>query len=149
MNPANISFENPNDSPMNFPASVPSEQPQVPKQNEDEKKEEDSSKFQKPDTSEVINFLNTKATTILTFSIAIALGFALKDFMNALVYNIIQPSLMTMIMYFDSNNYLPITQSLREKQVTIDVAKFLGNMLVLKLVIGSMYFMYKYSSTFF
>lgn len=149
MNPANISFENPNDSPMNFPASVPSEQPQAPKKDEDEKNKDESSKFQKPDTGEVINFLNTKATTILTFSIAIALGFALKDFMNALVYNIIQPSLMTMIMYFDSNNYLPITQSLREKQVTIDVAKFLGNMLVLKLVIGSMYFMYKYSSTFF
>jgi hypothetical protein len=52
-------------------------------------------------------------------------------------------------MYFDSNNYLPITQSLRDKQVTIDVAKFLGSILVLKLVVGSMYFIYKYSSTLF
>jgi len=52
-------------------------------------------------------------------------------------------------MYVDSNNYLPITQSLREKQVTIDVAKFLGNLLVLKLVIGSMYFVYKYSNIVF
>lgn len=145
MNPANISFENPNDSPMNYPASVPSEQKPVKKKKEDE----NSNDSKKPDASDVFNFLNTRATTILTFAIASALGLALKDFMNAFVYNILQPFLMTMIMYFDSNNYLPITQGLREKQVSIDVAKFLGSMLVLKLVVGGMYFVYKYSSTFF
>lgn len=145
MNPANISFENPNDSPMNYPASVPSEQQQIPEKKEDEK----STDSKKPDANDIFIFLNTKSNTILTFSIAVALGFALKDFMNALVHNIFQPCLMMIIMYFDSNNYLPITQSLREKQVSIDVAKFLGNMLVLKLVVGSMYFIYKYSATFF
>ena len=150
MNPANISFENPNDSPMNYPASVPAEQPQVTEQSQTkEKKDETSNDSKKPDANDVFNFLNTRATTILTFSIAVALGFALKDFMNAFVYNILQPFLMMIIMYFDSNNYLPITQSLREKQVTIDVAKFLGSILVLKLVVGSMYFIYNYSSTFF
>ena len=145
MNPANISFENPNDSPMNYPASVPAEQPQVTEKKEEEK----SSNSKKPDVNDVFVFLNTKSTTILTFAIAVALGFALKDFMNVFVYNILQPSLMTIIMYFDANNYLPITQSLREKQVSIDVAKFLGSILVLKLVVGSMYFIYKYSSMFF
>jgi large-conductance mechanosensitive channel len=142
MNPANISFDNPNDSPTNYPASVPTEQPkEIAEPNAD--KNTDSSK--KPNTSEIFTFLNTKTLTILTFSIAVAIGLALKDFMNALVHNILQPSLMKTIMYFDSNNYLPITQSLRNKEVSIDVAKFLGNMLVLKLVIGSMYFIYKYS----
>ena len=143
MNPSNISFNNPNDSPMDYPASVPAEQPIT------ETKKANENKSGKPDTSEVFTFLNTNTTTILTFSMAVAIGFALKDFMNAFVHNILQPSLMMIIMYFDSNNYLPITQSLRNKEVSIDVAKFLGNMLVLKLVIGSMYFIYKYSSTLF
>jgi len=141
MNLASISFENQKDSQIDYPISVLDEQ-----SNQNQKKEDDSIK---PDTSEIFKFLNIKVTTILTFSIAIAIGFALKDFMNGLVINILQPSIMSIIMYVDSNNYLPITQSLREKQVTIDVAKFLGNLLVLKLVIGSMYFVYKYSNIVF
>lgn len=141
MNLASISFENQKDSQIDYPISVLDEQ-----SNQNQKKEDDSIK---PDTSEICKFLNIKVTTILTFSIAIAIGFALKDFMNGLVINILQPSIMSIIMYVDSNNYLPITQSLREKQVTIDVAKFLGNLLVLKLVIGSMYFVYKYSNIVF
>ena len=59
-----------------------------------------------------------------------------------------EPTMMSVIktiMYFDSNNILPITQGLREKGVTIDVSKFLGNMLVIKLVIGSMYILYTYA----
>jgi hypothetical protein len=144
MNPANITFNNPSDSPVDYPASMPSEQPkQINTSTNDEKTDNSSSK--KPDTREIFIFLNTKTQSILTFAIAVAIGLALKDFMNALVHNILQPSLMKIIMYFDSNNYLPITQSLRDKEVSIDVAKFLGNTLVLKLVIGSMYFIYKYS----
>lgn len=140
MNPANITFNNPNDSPVDYPASMPSEQPkQINASTNDE-----NANSKKPNTSEILTFLNTKTQSILTFAIAAAIGLALKDFMNALVHNILQPSLMKTIMYFDSNNYLPITQSLRDKEVSIDVAKFLGNMLVLKLVIGSMYFIYKY-----
>ena len=139
MNPANISFDNPNDSQTTYLASVPTDQ------SVSKKDDNNSSNSKKPDTEDIFEFVNSKSNTILTFSIAVALGLALKDFMNALVHNILQPSIMIIIMYFDSNNYLPITQSLRDKQVSIDVAKFFGNMLVLKLVIGSMYFMYKYS----
>lgn len=138
MNPANISFENPNDTQIDYPTSVPKEQPPV-------KKDNNRINFEKPDTGEVFKFLNTDAKTIFTFSIAVAIGLALQDFMNSLVYNILQPSLMTLIMYFDSNNILPITQGLRDKGVSIDVSKFLGNMLVIKLVIGSMYILYKYA----
>jgi hypothetical protein len=107
------------------------------------------SKDVKPSTDEIFKFLNIKVTTILTFSMAIAIGFALKDLMNVLVVNIIQPSIMSLIMYFDKNNYLPITQGLREKEVSIDVAKFLGSMLVVKIVIAGMYFLDKYSSILF
>jgi large-conductance mechanosensitive channel len=140
MNPANITFNNPNDSPVDYPASMPSEQPkQINALANDE-----NINSKKPNTSEIFTFLNTKTQSILTFAIAVAIGLALKDFMNALVHNILQPTLMKTIMYFDTNNYLPITQSLRDKEISIDVAKFLGNMLVLKLVIGSMYFIYKY-----
>ncbi len=67
----------------------------------------------KPTTTELFKFLNTKSNTILTLGIAVAIGFALKDFMNALVLNILQPSVMLIIMFIDKNNYLPITQSNR------------------------------------
>lgn len=141
MNPANISFDNPNDTQLDYPTSVPTEQPDTKKQY---KKEET------PKTSDIFQFLNnTNANTILTFSIAVSLGLALKDFMNALVHNILQPCIMIIIMYFDPNNYLPITQNLRNKEVSIDIAKFLGNMLVLKLIVGGMYFIYKYSKILF
>ena len=147
MNPANISFENPDDTPMDYPMSVPKEQ-QTQEQTQTQTKEQSNSNrlnIDKPNTSQAFKFLNMNANTILTFAIAVAIGFALKDFMNSLVYNIIQPLLMKTIMYFDSNNILPITQGLREKGVTIDVSKFLGNMLVIKLVIGSMYILYTYA----
>jgi large-conductance mechanosensitive channel len=142
MNPANISFENPNDTQMDYPTSVPKEQTQEQTQ---EQSNGNRINIDKPNTSEVFKFLNMKADTILKLAMAVAIGYALKDFMNAFVYNIIQPTLMKMIMYFDANNILPITQGLREKGVTIDVSKFLGNMLVIKLVIGSMYILYTYA----
>ena len=128
-----------NDPTNSLPTSLPTGLP--PK--EEPKKENDTIK---PTTTELFKFLNTNANTILTLGIAVAIGFALKDFMNALVLNILQPSVMLIIMFIDKNNYLPITQSLRDKNISVDPAKFLGNMLVLKLVIGSMYFIYKYSN---
>ena len=145
MNPANISFENPDDTQMDYPTSVPKEQTQEQTQTKEQQSNSNRINIDKPNTSEAFKFLNMNANTILTFAIAVAIGFALKDFMNSLVYNIIQPLLMKTIMYFDSNNVLPITQGLREKGVTIDVSKFLGNILVIKLVIGSMYILYTYA----
>ena len=144
MNPANISFENPTDTPIDYPTSVPKEQLQ-PQEQSQEQTNSNRININKPNTSEVFKFLNMNADSILKFAIAVAIGFALKDFMNSFVYNILQPSLMKIIMYFDANNILPITQGLREKGVTIDVSKFLGNMLVIKLVIGSMYILYTYA----
>jgi large-conductance mechanosensitive channel len=146
MNPANISFENPNDTQMDYPMSVPKEQTQ--EQTQEQSQEQSNSNrinIDKPNTSEAFKFLNINANTILTLAIAVAIGFSLKDFMNSLVYNIIQPLLMKTIMYFDTNNVLPVTQGLREKGVTIDISKFLGNILVIKLVIGSMYILYTYA----
>ena len=140
MNPANISFENPTDTQIDYPTSVPKEQPKT-----QEQPNSNRINIDKPNTSEVFKFLNMNANSILKFAMAVAIGFALKDFMNAFVYNILQPFLMKMIMYFDANNILPITQGLREKGVTIDVSKFLGNMLVIKLVIVSMYILYTYA----
>jgi large-conductance mechanosensitive channel len=151
MNPANVYFGNPNDNPTTFPAELPKEtQPQQPQQiypqQTQEKKDKSTSGIS---INEVFKFLNKNANTILTFSIAIAIGFAFKDFINASVIYILQPSIMLLIMAIDKNNYLPITESLREKNISIDIPKFLGNMLILKLVIGSMFLVNKYSAVLF
>jgi large-conductance mechanosensitive channel len=151
MNPANVYFGNPNDNPTTFPAELPKEiQPQQPQQIQppqtQEKKDKSSSGI---NVDEVFKFLNKNANTILSVSIAIAIGIAFKDFMNSLVIYILQPSIMLLIMTIDKNNYLPITQSLRERNISIDIPKFLGSTLILKLVIGSMFLVNKYTSILF
>jgi len=151
MNPANVYFGNPNDNPTTFPAELPKEiQPQQPQQIQppqtQEKKDKSSSGI---NVDEVFKFLNKNANTILSVSIAIAIGIAFKDFMNSLVIYILQPSIMLLIMTIDKNNYLPITQTLREKNISIDIPKFLGSTLILKLVIGSMFLVNKYTSILF
>jgi large-conductance mechanosensitive channel len=125
---------------------------------EDEKKndlttEEQSSpnlleKINNIDKTNLFKFLNTKPTTILAFATAFAVGFALKDFVGAFVQSIFQPLLMNIIMFIDSNNYLPITNLLREKNPQIDIAKFLGSILTVKIVIILLYLMNKYENLF-
>jgi len=125
---------------------------------EDEKKndlttEEQSSpslleKINNVDKKYLFNFLNSKPTTILAFATAFAVGFALKDFVSAFVQSIFQPLLMNIIMFIDSNNYLPITNLLREKNPQIDIAKFLGSVLTVKIVIILLYLMNKYENLF-
>ena len=150
MNPANVNFGNPNDNPTTFPVEMPKEQqiqqPQPEIDQSQEKKDKSNSGIT---VDEIFKFLNKNVNTILTFSIAIAIGFAFKDFMNALVIYILQPSMMLLIMAIDKNNYLPITEGLREKNISIDVTKFLGNMLILKLIIASMFLVNKYSAVLF
>ena len=153
MNPANVDFGNPNDNPTTFPVEMPKEQPQQlqlqqpqPQQQTQEKKDKSSSGNT---IGEVFKFLNKNVNTILSVSIAIAIGIAFKDFINSLVIYILQPITMLLIMAVDKNNYLPITQSLREKNISIDIPKFLGSMLILKLVIGSMFLVHKYNSMLF
>lgn len=151
MNPANVYFGNPNDNPTTFPAELlkdtqPQQPQQIQPQQTQEKKDKSSSGIS---VDEVFKFLNKNANTILSVSIAIAIGIAFKDFMNSLVIYILQPSIMLLIMAIDKNNYLPITQSLREKNISIDISKFLGSTLILKLVIGSMFLIHKYSAVLF
>jgi large-conductance mechanosensitive channel len=152
MNPANVDFGNPNDNPTTFPAELPKEtqpqqpQPQPQPDKSQEKKDKSNSVIS---TDQIFKFLNKNANTILTFSIAIAIGYAFKDFINSLVLYVLQPSIMLLIMAIDKNNYLPITESLREKNISIEIPKFLGSLLILKLVIGSMFLVHKYSAILF
>jgi hypothetical protein len=105
-------------------------------------------KINNVDKKYLFTFLNTKPTTILAFATAFAVGFALKDFVGAFVQSIFQPLLMNIIMFVDSNNYLPITNLIREKNPQIDIAKFLGSILTVKIVIILLYLMNKYENLF-
>ena len=96
----------------------------------------------------IIKFLNIKTLSILTIAIAIAIGLGIKDFINSFVINVLQPSLMILIMTIDKNDYMPITKSLREKnpEGNLDISKFLGSILVLKLIVASTYLVYVYTN---
>lgn len=145
--PENVNFGNPNASPTNFPYfdSQPqnSNEKNIPQNNDKNKSEKSGDSNDK-----IISFLNKNTITILTISIAVAIGLGIKDFINSFVINVLQPSLMLLIMTIDKNDYLPITKTLREKnpEANIDISKLLGSLLVLKLIVGSTYLMYIYTN---
>lgn len=142
--PENINYGNPNEHPASF---------QFYSNEKSTSKDDIESNNDKPIdpknsdlNQKIISFLNLKVTSILTFAFAIAIGFGIKDFINATVMNVLQPILFSIVLSVDKNDYLPITASLREKNVQIDISKFMGSLLVLKLVIGFTYFMYVYTN---
>jgi hypothetical protein len=141
--PENINYGNPNSHPasVQFFSNEKIESKDDIESN-DKKKEDNNSDL----NQKIMNFLNLKTTTILTFAFAVAIGFGIKDFINAVVLNILQPVLFSIILALDKNDYLPITAALREKNIPIDISKMMGALLVLKLVIGFTYFMYVYTN---
>jgi hypothetical protein len=141
--PENINYGNPNAHPASFQfySNEKTESKDDIESNNDKKDDKNSDLNQR-----IMNFLNLKATSILTFAIAVAIGFGIKDFINAAVMNVLQPILFSIVLALDKNDYLPITASLREKNVQIDISKFMGSLLVLKLVVGFTYFMYVYTN---
>jgi large-conductance mechanosensitive channel len=139
--PENINFGNPNANPASyqFYSNQTTENKDIPsKKNNDIKSQET--------TDKILNFLNIQTSTILTFAIAMAIGFGIKDFLNSMVMNVLQPSIINLILTIDKNDYLPITSSLREKNPQIEMSKFLGSLLVLKLIVGITYLIYIYSN---
>lgn len=152
--PENVNYGNPNAYPTNFFAEAEMEQQQT-EQNSCQMNQVQSEQSKgnirdiEINNDKILNFLNIKATTILTFATAVAIGFALNNLMSSLVHNVIQPILFSIIITFDKNDYLPITAGLREKNQPLDFSKFLGSILVVKLVVILMYLMNKYDHLFF
>lgn len=152
--PENVNYGDPNAYPTNFFAEAAMEQQkteqnasqinqvqsQQSQQIQQNKKKSDNS----IDKDHIFSFLNIKATTILTVATAVAIGFTLNNLMSSLVHNVIQPILFNIIVTLDKNDFLPITAGLREKNLPLDFSKFLGSILVVKLVVIFMYFMNKY-----
>jgi large-conductance mechanosensitive channel len=147
--PENVNYGDPNAYPTNFFAEAAIEQ-QKTEQNASQVNQVQNEKPNKNkldisiNKDNIFNFLNIKATTILTFATAVAIGLTLNNLMTSLVHNVIQPILFKIIISIDKNDFLPITPGLREKNLPIDFSKFLGSMLIVKLVVILMYFMNKY-----
>ena len=147
--PENVNYGDPNAYPTNFFAEAAMEQQQT-EQNISQMNQVKSQQSQQNksntsiDKDHIFNFLNIKATTILTVATAVAIGFTLNNLMTSLVHNVIQPILFSIIIALDKNDYLPITAGLREKNLPLDFSKFLGSILIVKLVVIFMYFMNKY-----
>jgi hypothetical protein len=136
--PENVNYGNPNEYPTNFPT--------VKNENKETLKKSDNKSSDTNTNDKIIAFLKTNVTTILTLAIAVAIGFGIKDFLNSMVMNVLQPSMLSLILMIDKNNYLPLTASLREKEIQIDISKFLGSLLVLKLIVGTTYLIYNYTN---
>jgi large-conductance mechanosensitive channel len=164
--PENVNYGNPNLNPTNFILEAKLEQQKTeqfspPFLNQNNSQTDN----QQPTTSSnknnnffenyninnkyILSFLNLKNLTILTFASAIAIGLTLKDLINSFVFNIFQPLLMSIIIFFDKNSYLSITTYLKEKNPQIDFARFLGSLLIVRLVVVFMYLLNTYSYLFF
>lgn len=149
--PENVNYGDPNAYPTNFFTEAAMEQQkteQISSQFNQVKSQQSQKNQNKSNTSinkdHIFSFLNIKAVTILTVATAVAIGFTLNNLMTSLVHNVIQPILFNIIVTLDKNDYLPITAGLREKNLPLDFSKFLGSILIVKLVVIFMYFMNKY-----
>jgi len=147
--PENVNYGDPNAYPTNFFTEAAMEQQkteQIASQfNQVQSQQSQQNKSDtKIDKDHIFTFLNSKTTTILTVATAVAIGFTLNNLMTSLVHNVIQPMLFSIIITLDKNDYLPITAGLREKNLPLDFSKFLGSILIFKLVVIFMYFMNKY-----
>lgn len=146
--PANVNFGNPNASPTNFLYF----DSQTQNKNEKNECQNNDKNCIKPTSlnDKIISFLNKNTITILTIAIAVAIGLGIRDLINSLVMNVLQPSLMVLIMTIDKNDFLPITKTLRDKnpEANIDISKLLGSVLALKLIVGTTYLMYIYMNIF-
>jgi len=117
--PENVNYGDPNAYPTNFFTEAAMEQ-QKTEQNT-KKNNQQSHQIDQKNTIEkyslnkdkVFNFLNIKATTILTVATAVAIGFTLNNLITSLVHNVIQPILFKIIVSIDKNDFLPITDGLR------------------------------------
>lgn len=145
--PENINFGNPNASPTNFP-NFECQTQYTTEKNISENNDKNTSEKSGDLNDKIMSFLNKNTITILTIAIAVAIGLGIKDFINSFVMNVLQPSLMLLIMTIDKNDYLSITKTLREKnpEANIDISKLLGSLLVLKLIIGTTYLLYIYTN---
>ena len=149
--PANVNYGDPNAYPTNFFAEAAMEE-QKTEQNASQINQPQGQQTQqnknKTDNSinkdTIFSFLNVKAITILTVATAVAIGFTLNNLISSLVHNVIQPIIFKIITTIDKNDFLPITASLREKNLPLDFSKFFGSLLIVKLVIILMFFMNKY-----
>ena len=145
--PENVNYGDPNAYPTNFFAEAAMDQQktdQNAKQANQQANQKNTTEKYTLDKDKVFNFLNIKATTILTVATAVAIGFTLNNLISSLVHNVIQPIIFNIIMTLDKNDFLPITAGLREKNLPLDFSKFFGSILIVKLVIILMYFMNKY-----
>jgi len=152
--PENVNFGTPNVNPTNFFLEAEMEQQKTDQnssQNQTQSTESKQSFKEKYNLNKenMLSFLNHKTTNILTFATAVAIGLTFKDLINSFVFNIFQPILMTLIITIDKNNYLSITNIIREKNPQIDIGKLLGSILVVKFVVILMYFINKHSHLFF
>ena len=146
--PENVNYGDPNAYPTNFFAEAAMDQQKTDQnanqQANQQANQKNTTEKYTLDKDKVFNFLNIKATTILTVATAVAIGFTLNNLISSLVHNVIQPIIFNIIMTLDKNDFLPITAGLREKNLPLDFSKFFGSILIVKLVIILMYFMNKY-----
>jgi len=96
--PENVNYGNPNARPTNFPFYPNEKSNDIQEPTQDNSSKNSDSKSQNS-SDKIMNFLNLKATTILTFAFAVAIGFGVKDFIYSIVNNFLQSNILQVLSY--------------------------------------------------
>lgn len=88
------------------------------------------------------NFLNVKTGTILLTAVSMSIGFAVKDFIQSFVSNILQPSVIFFINTSYLNKIYNFTNIVSRDNNELKIMQFISSAVTLFFIIISVYLVY-------
>ena len=88
------------------------------------------------------DFLLSKSGTIITSSFGMAIGFALKDFIDSIVVNLFKPLLVFIFTTTHLNNYYDLNSIISPENNVLNFGSFVTAFITFILVIISVYFIH-------
>lgn len=138
--PANVTFGNPNVTPNNFfyqqTQEKESEQPQKQTSTTSNNNKNNNIPFSK----KLINFLNSKTSTLLTTAFGLSIGFAFKDFVSSIVTNVLQPFIIKILILLNVNNYYDLSSLISQQNNLLHMKMVLSTFLTFISIVIIVYY---------
>ena len=90
----------------------------------------------------MIHFLNVKTGTILLTAVSMSIGFALKDFIQSFVSNILQPSVIFFINTSYINKIFNFSNMVSRENNELKIIQFISSAFTLFFIVIAVYLVY-------
>jgi len=135
---ANVNFGDPNAYPTNPNGTrAVNNMPEPSTQNhmQPSQNKNNISYFQK-----ILFFLNSKTGTVLTSAMGMAIGFAFKDFIGAIVINVLQPIVVMIITMTHLNSFYDFTVFISPEKNALNVSTFISSLFTFIFTVVTIYY---------